>query len=308
MLRFLVNLFSGFVFSAVLAASLAAQAPVPPPPPAVPNLEKPAYPDSTSGLEHLVKDIFKAQANNDGPRAEALLKSLVLPDARGWYEHVFGIDVANRIGDHYEKAASSIPLSLARLFLDAKHQGFSHVKAVRYQQGCSDGNGDGDDASGVLFLRRAPVPLYDLHLLNGDKFFRIFPLAYVDGGFRLILRPDAKLPPKEPDKHEDASSGLATPPRAAMGNAVQAAKLLKRVQPIYPEVASREGLSGTVKLHVIIDKEGKVAHLTVTKGACSLAESALAAVKQWRYAPTLLNGEPVEVETDVDVIFVLSHP
>jgi TonB family protein len=88
---------------------------------------------------------------------------------------------------------------------------------------------------------------------------------------------------------------------------VQAARLIKKVQPSYPEKARREHVSGTVKVHVIIGIDGQVSKINGVRGVCSLAESAVAAVRQWRYSPTLLNGAPVEVDTDIDVIFQLSQ-
>jgi periplasmic protein TonB len=85
----------------------------------------------------------------------------------------------------------------------------------------------------------------------------------------------------------------------------QEAKLIHRVQPDYPTLAPQIHLSGTVELRAIIAKDGSVINLEVISGNPILARSALDAVKQWRYRPTLLNGEPVEVQTFVTVNFVL---
>ena len=62
-----------------------------------------------------------------------------------------------------------------------------------------------------------------------------------------------------------------------------------------------------MKLHGLIAKDGSVSQLYVIKGYCSLAESALAAVGRWRYSPTILLGQPVEVDTEIDVIFSLVY-
>jgi protein TonB len=87
---------------------------------------------------------------------------------------------------------------------------------------------------------------------------------------------------------------------------VQAAKLIKRVQPTYPMLAREEHLSGTVRLHAIIGTDGSVQSLHVARGPCSLAKASIDAVRQWRYQPTMINGVPVEVDTEIDVIFNLS--
>jgi protein TonB len=115
--------------------------------------------------------------------------------------------------------------------------------------------------------------------------------------------------------HSPASNNPAAKPENAkvlespvrVGGALQAAKLLHRVQPTWPELARREHLQGSVKLHALIGKDGSVSRLYVIKGYCSLADSALKAISQWRYAPTLFNGEPVEVDTEITVNFQLSR-
>jgi protein TonB len=60
-------------------------------------------------------------------------------------------------------------------------------------------------------------------------------------------------------------------------------------------------------MHALIDKSGSLAKLYVLQGYCTLAESALSAVRKWRYSPTTVNGEPVEVETQIQVIYSLEH-
>ena len=107
-------------------------------------------------------------------------------------------------------------------------------------------------------------------------------------------------------------AGGAPPPpkpnvtRIRQGGAVTQASLINRVQPVYPPLARQTRVSGTVRLHAIISKEGVVTQLEVLSGHPLLVQSALDAVRQWRYRPTLLNGEPVEVDTTIDVIFSLN--
>src|SRR5215475_7272801 len=108
-------------------------------------------------------------------------------------------------------------------------------------------------------------------------------------------------------------AGIAPPPpkaapkRVTVGGNVQAARLVNRVQPISPPLARQTRISGTVKLHAIIGKNGAVEQLQVVSGHPLLVQSALDAVRQWRYQPTLLNGDPVEVDTEIDVIFSLAQ-
>ena len=106
--------------------------------------------------------------------------------------------------------------------------------------------------------------------------------------------------------------GMPAPPkptasRIKVGGNVTAARLQNKVSPVYPALARQTRISGTVRLHAIIAKDGTVQQLEVVSGHPLLVQSALDAVRQWRYQPTLLNGEPVEVDTTVDVIFSLNQ-
>ncbi len=92
-----------------------------------------------------------------------------------------------------------------------------------------------------------------------------------------------------------------------VGGNVHAARILNRVQPQYPPLARQTRISGTVRLHAIISKDGSIQQLEVISGHPLLQQAALDAVRQWRYQPTLLNGEPVEVDTTIDVIFSLNQ-
>jgi TonB family protein len=94
--------------------------------------------------------------------------------------------------------------------------------------------------------------------------------------------------------------------RIKQGGNITAAMLLKRVDPVYPPLARQTRISGTVRLHAIIDTDGSVLEVEVVSGHPLLVQSALNAVRQWQYQPTLFNGRPVQIDTTVDVIFVLN--
>jgi TonB family protein len=103
-------------------------------------------------------------------------------------------------------------------------------------------------------------------------------------------------------------AGLAQggPTRIRVGGNVQQAKLLVKVMPVYPPEAKAQGIEGTVVLQATIDKDGTVASLMVLSGDPMLVTAAMDAVKQWQYSTTLLNGDPVEVVTDIQVNFTLA--
>ena len=90
-----------------------------------------------------------------------------------------------------------------------------------------------------------------------------------------------------------------------VGGKVQAAKLLHRVTPVYPSLARQARIGGVVRLRAIISEDGSVSRLEVLSGHPLLVGSAVEAVKRWLYRPTLLNGRPVAVITQIDVNFRL---
>lgn len=97
----------------------------------------------------------------------------------------------------------------------------------------------------------------------------------------------------------------AAPSRIKVGGNVQSASLLRQVQPVYPPIAKTAHVSGTVILHAIIAKDGSIQELQYVSGPALLMKAAMDAVHEWRYKPTMLNGEPVEVDTTVQVVFTL---
>jgi hypothetical protein len=94
--------------------------------------------------------------------------------------------------------------------------------------------------------------------------------------------------------------------RITIGGNVQQAKLISQPKPVYPPLAKQAHISGIVHLQAVIGKEGNVIDLAVIDGHPLLITSAMDAVRQWVYKTTLLNGEPVEVMTQIDVNYTLS--
>ncbi len=125
------------------------------------------------------------------------------------------------------------------------------------------------------------------------------------------------LPPGAPEGvFTRMPMGSAPPPPAALtrsarvrqvkvGGVVEAAKLIFAPKPEYPPLAIIARIQGTVRLEAIINKDGTIQDLKVLSGHPLLVKAAIDAVARWRYQPTLLNGEPVEVLTEIDVNFCL---
>jgi protein TonB len=113
-------------------------------------------------------------------------------------------------------------------------------------------------------------------------------------------------PPPPPPPVKEAPKPV-TPQRIRVGGNVQQAKLIRQPRPAYPPLAKQARIQGTVRFNAIIGKDGTIQNLTLVSGHPLLVPAATDAVKQWVYQPTLLNGEPVEVVTQIDVNFTLSQ-
>ena len=99
---------------------------------------------------------------------------------------------------------------------------------------------------------------------------------------------------------------VATPTRIRVSQGVTAGLVIKKVNPTYPPLARTARVQGSVLLAAVIGKDGTIQNLHVVSGHPLLTQAALDAVRQWRYKPYILNGEPVEVDTQVTVNFTLS--
>ena len=116
--------------------------------------------------------------------------------------------------------------------------------------------------------------------------------------------PTAAPPPPPPPKEAPKPP---TPSRIRVGGNVQAANIAKMVRPAYPPLAKQARIQGTVRFNAVIAKDGTIQNLQVVSGHPLLIPAATEAVRQWIYKPTQLNGEPVEVQTQIDVNFTLSN-
>ena len=99
---------------------------------------------------------------------------------------------------------------------------------------------------------------------------------------------------------------IATPQRVRVSGGVSQGLLIRKVPPTYPPLARQARIQGVVVLQAQISKEGNIENLQLISGHPMLAPAAIEAVKQWKYKPYLLNGEPVEVDTQVQVNFTLA--
>src|SRR5690348_14065370 len=184
--------------------------------PQVPTIA--GYPDSTSGLEHLVKDIMKAQRQNDAGHAEELLKSLMMPNYALWYQDNFDESVARLTVPAYGANAPTLSAQLARFFLDVQGE-TPQIEAVRFGKNCDDSTNA--QMLTLLFGRLKEVPIYEVRFIKGNQFRRLEAFAYVEGGFRFVMVPSSEKPAASEAKPNTGGEPIK---RVTLGGNVQAAR------------------------------------------------------------------------------------
>lgn len=149
----------------------------------------------------------------------------------------------------------------------------------------------------------AAVHNFDEHLTVG--------ISGINGEITLEIRapgfPSASLTPRAVTPMPEPNSITATPKGVRLDGSVAAGNLVSQTRPEYPPLAKAARVQGTVKFDALIGKDGTVQNLHLISGPPLLVQAALQAVQQWIYKPTLLNGQPVDVNTTIDVNFTLAQ-
>jgi|SRR5579863_9452374 len=131
----------------------------------------------------------------------------------------------------------------------------------------------------------------------------VLTILFATAGLAAGREQEQASPPATP---ADASAQPQQPNRVRVSQGVSTGLLIKKVNPKYPEDARQQGVQGSVVLKVLISKEGTITDLTPVSGDPLLTPAAIKAVKKWRYKPYLFEGQPVQLETTIQVNFTLS--
>jgi TonB family protein len=263
-------------------------------------------------LRSLMATAISAAREEDHARLEEISHNLMIPDYETWFKAEFGEEVGARLtaaySTNFERDEKWIPKLFAWL---AKQDGELEVENAKNEL---PGNMANSCGQALMGAQKGHTVFYrvDVRKKNNSGLSTTSSAGYfalVQGAFRRLDCKSLGLQPKAPVViggvlSKDTKGTLPT--RVRIGGNVQKAKLIEQVQPKYPEEALQNRIAGTVSLHVILEKDGTVKQVELVSGHPLLVQAATDAVKQWKYQPTTLNGEPVEVDTTVDVMFVLS--
>lgn len=261
----------------------------------------PAYPDSPNGLEKLMKDLLKLQKKGNTQALLPYVQSLVLPDAATWFQSVFGEQIGSSLAGSYERTGMELPLSFPDTLADLLRQKVGDPYAVEFSDSCNPRATPREYP--ILILRQNSQHLYDIRFFKGSSFLTLAYFAYVGGGFRYLGNFEVSGAWPIGTQPTGPKGNGTAPTRVRLGGNVMAARIIYEPKPEYPAEARQARLQGTVLIHAVIGKDGSLEDLQLLQGQCWLAQAAIKSVRQWRYTPYLLNGQPVEVDTTIQAIF-----
>jgi len=240
-----------------------------------------SYPNTTDGLRQLLLELLRLARTDDQAKLRIEITGMEIPDYENWFAHAFGQEKGQKLGDRYEESLKAEELHFEMLWTElAKQQGLISVDKL-------DPETAFESPSGMLDAYRANWKKTDDSAGPSNQSIGLF--YFVGGRFRVD------------GSHHDVRV-LAT----NKVGAVKLGKLVNRVQPVYPPLARQTRIQGTVAVNVIVRKDGTVEVQNVGAGHPLLIQAAVDALKQWRYEPTTVNGEPVDIETKIYVDFALT--
>lgn len=262
-----------------------------------------AYPNTSEGLQDLIVDILRAAKAMDSEKETELIRSLLMPENSTWFTDEYGPGFGASLAAAYKRALPSLEQEIRTLYEANVQDGRTNPKILRY--------GDPETVNAPIdhFLNcmNQIVPLFQTAFLGDRPMFQMALksggavrvaagdldgyFVYADGGFRFIPSHILMMLPNE------------RPVRIRLGMNVMRSKLIKQIYAQYPQEAIKKHLGGKVVVRLELDRDGVIQEAKVVEGDPILSQALLEAVKQWRFEPTRLDGDPVEVETDVETVF-----
>jgi len=286
--------FTILIFLLSLAAPLCSAQDATAPAPAQPMNSS----ESPEALRDQLEKILHLAKKGKRGELEAAVDQLEIPEAADWFQQTFGLELGPKMAAVYQADWDGFRDSISLHFRSDAERGSAHVKTSELSGSSNAFNSK--QSAGILAAMKPPGSLYQACDEWKAEYCEPLPgvYIYVRGAFRVLNWQTLFLLPN------------VRPLRIRIGGNVAQTQLVSKAPPIYPPEAREKGITGTVRLHVIIGADGAIKTEEVanpTEIDPLLAQSALDAVKQWRYKPTLLNGDPVEVDTTVLVTFELGE-
>ncbi len=273
----------------------------------------------TEELRSLMTAALATARTGDQAKLEEIARNLMIPNYEAWFKATFGEEQGTKLTAAYKTDFDRQEKWIPKLFESlSKQEGEILVEDAREPRFA----GGGAWCGRVVLLRAAKkdaafyrVSLQQLLQSGLSRLDQAGYFTLVEGAYRRLDCKTLGLQEKtevlggvnraEESSELPGNTSRPMPTRIRVAGNVLAAAIITRVQPIYPEEARRERISGSVRLRIIVGKDGRVVQTEVVSGHPLLQQAAIEAVRQWRYKTTMLNEQSVEVDSTVDMIFSL---
>lgn len=271
----------------------------------VPHAKVTAYPESSDGLRQFLEDIMRAAESRNTPTELILINSLIMPRESTWFTDKFGVAFGPRLAAAYESTEAGLVDQMRTVFEADVQHGLRVPKIFQY----NDPTKVDSPVDSYLNCMNEISPLYET-AFNGDRpAVQLGPdpsapgrmrqvagdlrgyYVYAAGGFRFVPGNVLMFLPEQ------------RPLRIQLDMDVMKSKITHRVEWGYPTQAIRQHIKGKVVVHLILDTTGTVNAVGPIEGPPVLADTVVPAVKQWTFAPTTLDGDPVEVDLKFEANF-----
>ena len=240
------------------------------------------YQNNSEGLRKLLQDMLLAVKNDDGAKIQSLITDLEIPNYEHWFTTTFGQEKGESWAEPYGKSLQQNEKRFQDLLVQLTHRdGEVAVQTV-------DTTKKYDTLTGPLDEYLADWKKSVATESQGVEHIGFF--YFIEGKFR--WNSNVRFV-----RVQKTNSGSMVP-----------GKLTKRVPPEYPEEARQKRIQGTVILNATIRKDGSVTVQGVASGDPVLSPAAIKAVRHWHYEPTLVDGKPVDMQTQIHVVFMLATP
>jgi len=244
------------------------------------------------------KVVDETIASKKGDKIEAQLQAMQIPDFQTWYLATFGPVTGAKLANIYSETLLQTESHLEEQLVSTAEPG-GQVTASKASGG-SDFSGTPHAQKTDTTIRKSLTqPAIFYYLEYQGKSPRTGAPYSVRFGYAVLVSGTYRVVPENVLRALPGMPSL----RLRQGAAVTSASLVTKVPPVYPVEALKQHVSGTVRLHAVIDVDGSIQSLEVISGNPLLTQAALDAVRKWRYRRALRNGEPVEVDTAIEVDF-----
>ena len=261
------------------------------------------YPNTADGLQSLIGDIFQAAKEKNTAKEATLIQSLLIPENSTWFTDVYGPGFGASLAAAYQRVRLTLQDEITTIYEADAERGWTTCKVLRY----TDPEAVNSPLDHFLNSMNQIVPLYAATSVGGNISIILSlkpgvtgrPTAgdldgyfiYDQGGFRFVPINILLMLPSE------------RPVRIQLDVNIMHSKIIAQVPVRIPQDAIQKHISGRVVVDVVLDTKGNVKESKILQGDPILAAAVMDAFKAYRFAPTTLDGDPVEVEFQIPFEF-----